>query len=455
MNKFGQFILVFTLLPFCLGLCLEPSAIGANSRPGSKGPAFNPAPAIRDKWAVVIGIERFADTTVPRLKFGRKNASDLASLLTDPKIGRFAPDHVTTVTGTSATKQGIEAALSTSWLLKKALPNDLIVLYFATRALPSKDGKELYLFAYDTLASDEDSSGLGLLQLLKETKHRIQSRSILCLLDTSPGVQPGASAPARTPSVEELTQSSGVSIFAASRLDQASNQSQAAAQSYFLHYLSEGLKAGAGLLPLQVVSQYVTQKVQEDVSQSEGKQQTPEFATAADNPSFAQISLGVLVKSSVPARQIAVGHPVDDLHLSRPDLARPRVPGQPVGQDEPANAGAHSPNAGKAEAEDEDDEHLPGANVDFGAYMAKMKRDIQKKWQPPRGFENRKIVTVFGIRRDGTIVEPAIVEGSGVEAIDRSALDALNAASPLDPLPPGAPKLVQIRYQFDWKVNRN
>jgi TonB family protein len=87
--------------------------------------------------------------------------------------------------------------------------------------------------------------------------------------------------------------------------------------------------------------------------------------------------------------------------------------------------------------------------------MAKMKQDIQKKWAPPKGLENRHVTTVFTILRDGTIVNPTIVDSSGDEDIDKAALQALHNASPLDALPLGAPKSVQIKYQFDWRVSRN
>lgn len=68
-------------------------------------------------------------------------------------------------------------------------------------------------------------------------------------------------------------------------------------------------------------------------------------------------------------------------------------------------------------------------------------------------MENRKIAVVFTIKRDGSIAEPQIVESSGEAAADQAAMAALTAASPLEPLPLGAPKSVQIRYQFVWRVS--
>jgi TonB family protein len=57
--------------------------------------------------------------------------------------------------------------------------------------------------------------------------------------------------------------------------------------------------------------------------------------------------------------------------------------------------------------------------------------------------------------KDGRIVDSHIVEGTGMADIDQTALDALKASSPLDPLPKGSPASVDIKYKFDWQVKRD
>jgi protein TonB len=125
--------------------------------------------------------------------------------------------------------------------------------------------------------------------------------------------------------------------------------------------------------------------------------------------------------------------------MKRPDLleAARHAPGPVTAKEDPTD-------------EEDDDE---GQAVDLSSYMSKMKKDIQAKWKPLKGFEERCIVVVFSIQRDGSIVEPEIVQSSGVDEVDRSALDALHAASPVDPLPNGAPKSIRVQYKFDWHVS--
>src|SRR5262249_51900352 len=150
-----------------------------------------------------------------------------------------------------------------------------------------------------------------------------------------------------------------------------------------------------------------------------------------------------VIKNANPLSQIKIGHPVETL----PWKTSQAVPVNQNMQKFPTSTdrGARSEKPPALDNDDKDDDEQ-SSNVDFGPYMAKMKKDIQAKWHPPKGFEERRIVAVFSIRRDGTILEPSIVQGSGTDAVDETALEALRQASPLDPLPKGAPKSVQIRY---------
>src|SRR5215471_19793257 len=91
------------------------------------------AQPIRDKWAVIVGVGQYQDPAIPAMRFADRSAVELARILRDPQAGRFAPDHVLVLTSEKANKQTIEDAIVGSGLVKKALPNDLIVLYFSTR----------------------------------------------------------------------------------------------------------------------------------------------------------------------------------------------------------------------------------------------------------------------------------------------------------------------------------
>jgi TonB family protein len=117
------------------------------------------------------------------------------------------------------------------------------------------------------------------------------------------------------------------------------------------------------------------------------------------------------------------------------------------------NALAASPNIiNGATREDIDEETC--SEAELLDYVEKAKKYIGSKWQPVKGFEDRNIVVVFTVNKNGKIEDEKIVEESGSQVADQSALIALKAASPLPALPKGAPESIQIRYVFSWHVTR-
>jgi TonB family protein len=103
----------------------------------------------------------------------------------------------------------------------------------------------------------------------------------------------------------------------------------------------------------------------------------------------------------------------------------------------------------------EDLDDTPCSEAELLGYIEKVKKYIGGKWQPIKGFEDRNVVVQFTVRQNGKIEEEQIVEESGSQAVDKSAILALKSASPLPPLPKGAPESIQIRYVFSWHVSRN
>ena len=75
----------------------------------------------------------------------------------------------------------------------------------------------------------------------------------------------------------------------------------------------------------------------------------------------------------------------------------------------------------------------------FGWYQNSVSRALYSTWRRPilAGFREPLAVLIrFEIRKDGSVSNLAVVESSGVPALDRSALRAVSDASPLPRLPP-------------------
>ncbi len=452
----------------------------AMSKVSNSAPKKNSAAVeIRDKWGVFIGVGRYQDPGIKPLPYAFKNTGALTETFKNVGVGRFAPDHVIAVANAAATKDSIENILTDEWLCKKALPEDLVVIYICTRFVRGEAGKGIMLLANDSKLETAAMEGIPLSSLLSNVKKRLQSKRVVAFLDLSPAVANADTSTEGGLNIEKIAANSGVTILSATRGMQQSQGSSSGPLSSFTQSLIDGLAADAGTLSLASIAEHVSDTVNRDAASVYGKEQTPIFIAAADNPEIVEVPLGVRLKSSMPAKTVQIGHSLDQLSMQRPDI-KFGAPGRKsrtliaanlpasalnVAQGGPATATDARPAAKSAPAKaaspkpatkdpDDDDENddSPPQNVDMGPYMKEMKQLIQSKWTPPKGMNEKHVVAVFTIKRNGTILDPTIVESSGDQAVDASALAALNAASPLPKLPAGSPHYIQIKYKFDWKV---
>lgn len=88
---------------------------------------------------------------------------------------------------------------------------------------------------------------------------------------------------------------------------------------------------------------------------------------------------------------------------------------------------------------------------DFGPYMRELQRRIKMNWSPPRGNENKQVVVLLKIAKDGRLLSCSIFKSSGVSKLDNAALNAVNLAAPFRPLPPEyKSQSLDIQFTFDY-----
>ena len=79
---------------------------------------------------------------------------------------------------------------------------------------------------------------------------------------------------------------------------------------------------------------------------------------------------------------------------------------------------------------------------------------ITKKWTPPQTDKDADVTVEYTIMKNGYVKDPRIVKSSGNNAIDKSAIDALNNASPLPPLPLSYDKdSINVKFNFTVKAS--
>jgi TonB family protein len=94
-----------------------------------------------------------------------------------------------------------------------------------------------------------------------------------------------------------------------------------------------------------------------------------------------------------------------------------------------------------------------GAPAPISAYLKELHRRIKHAWTPPTG-DTRSAQVLFRIRHNGALVSIKVVQSSGDETIDESAMKAISACSPFKALPADftAPFL-DLQYTFNYTVD--
>ncbi|MGF1577621.1 MAG: TonB family protein, partial [Cyanophyceae cyanobacterium] len=93
------------------------------------------------------------------------------------------------------------------------------------------------------------------------------------------------------------------------------------------------------------------------------------------------------------------------------------------------------------------------ADVNWGPWLADLKRRVEGNWIPGQSGASRRTVVVFSVGRNGSLSNPRISRSSGHQPTDDAALQAISRASPYMALPAEyVGDAVQINFTFDINV---
>lgn len=90
--------------------------------------------------------------------------------------------------------------------------------------------------------------------------------------------------------------------------------------------------------------------------------------------------------------------------------------------------------------------------IDLAPYLDQLKRRVERQWIP--GFTNSSSRTVlqFTVEKDGQVSGLRVISPSRFPMTDQAAVDAIQRASPFEPLPQGYDK-ERIDIQFTFDIN--
>jgi uncharacterized caspase-like protein/Tfp pilus assembly protein PilF len=235
---------------------------------------------VKDKWALVVGISNFADSSI-NLKYSSKDARDFCTYLT--KDASFKPDHIHLLLNEKATRENILSQLGDKWLPRVAGPDDLVVIFISTHGSPSRaDVAGLnYLVAYNTDKNSLLATGIPIQDLANLVRDRVHCDRCVIIMDAC---HSGAAVEAtgakglfrvNNVSADEVFQGTGQLVICSSQPSQVSWESKRYNNGVFTHYLLEGLRKNGSTTKIAEACGYMKDKVQDEVLKDRGELQTP------------------------------------------------------------------------------------------------------------------------------------------------------------------------------------
>ncbi len=233
---------------------------------------------VADKWALIVGISSFADSTM-NLKYPAKDARDFRDFLVNEE--KFAPDHVRVLTNEQATRGNILDELGDKWLPRVAGRDDLVIIFISSHGSPSDldVGGVNYIVAYDTDKNRLYSTGIAMQDMCRIIKARVHTDRALLVLDAchSGAAVPDGKGLTRSGNlnVDEVVQGTGQLVISSSEPAQVSWESTGQANSVFTRHLIDGLRSAGPDTTLAQAYNYMRDKVEDEVRRDRGAVQTP------------------------------------------------------------------------------------------------------------------------------------------------------------------------------------
>lgn len=265
-----------------------------STQPMGPGAAARPVPA-GERWAVVIGIDRYKDPSIAPLRYAVADAEAVYRFLTT--TGGVKAGNTRLLLNQDATQRNIRQVLG-DLLRQQALKDDEVIIYYAGHGTTEPDagaegGIAKYLVPWDADSTSLFSTAIPM-EEIDRIFGRLATRKILMIQDTcfsggSGGrtfLAKGLTRRAGTLTdrfLQELTQKEGRLILTASDVNQVSHEDATLRHGIFTHYFLEGLTGAADLDGDGAVTvREMHLFLQRRVHQHSGGTQTPQLYAIGD-----------------------------------------------------------------------------------------------------------------------------------------------------------------------------
>lgn len=280
---------------------------GGSGSSQAQSPPGNP-----QKWAVVVGVGLYKDTTIRRLNYTVADAKAVYDFLVDARGGGFPKDNVRLLLDRDATQRSVRSALGT-WLARRAVRGDMVFIYYAAHGAPEvdysnrePDGFTKFLVPYDAEASDLYATAINMTEV-ETFLSRIKAETVVLVLDTCYSGAAGGRAFANLPQgrsrdiklqgdfLNRLAQGKGRAVLTAADTNELALELPELRHGIFTYYFLEALRGkadsrGVGYVTPQDAYQYLYDRVVRHSRQAGGNQ----------NPKLTAQAVGEIILAGRP-----------------------------------------------------------------------------------------------------------------------------------------------------------
>ena len=266
-------------------------------------PRDKPAPEVRNRWAVVIGISDYAHSSkaFPKLKYAARDAKAFAEFLLSERSGGFEPERVLCLIDRQATVGQVRHALFE--FLAKAGRDDLVVVFFSGHGLPQAGTDNFFMLCHDTRPERLASTSFPMWDIDTALRRFVRAQRVVVFADAchagaiaSPD---GTRGDGENPVHQYLRQlalaQTGRLIFTASEVRELSHESPkwGGGHGAFTYFLLRGLTGEADADGNRIVDVgEIVEYVRSQVARATGGKQHPDPSGQFDR----KLPLAVLPK---------------------------------------------------------------------------------------------------------------------------------------------------------------
>ncbi len=249
-------------------------------RVGGQGPA----PEVRKRWAVVIGVSRYAHggEAFPQLQYAARDAEAFHKFLRSKQSGGFAPERTLLLLNERATTGEVRHALFE--FLARADRDDLVVVFFSGHGMPQPGTDNFFMLCHDTHPDRLASTAFPMWDIDTALRRFVRARRVVVFADAchagAMAAPDGTRSAAQNPVHQYLRQLAlarpGRLIFTASEARELSHEGRqwGGGHGVFTHFLLRGLGGEAdadrdGVVSAGEVLEYVRRNV---ARETDGKQ---------------------------------------------------------------------------------------------------------------------------------------------------------------------------------------